>query len=57
VDKVAHAMQGMEFERIASNLSKDEEDNLRAAFARRSERQVQRSKGPVLSALHLPKDW
>jgi uncharacterized membrane protein len=33
VDKVADAMQGMEFELIASNLSKDEEDNLRAAFA------------------------
>jgi uncharacterized membrane protein len=33
VDKVADAMQGMEFEIIASNLSKEEEDNLRAAFS------------------------
>jgi len=33
VDKVADAMQGMEFELIASNLSKEEEDNLRAAFS------------------------
>jgi uncharacterized membrane protein len=33
MDKVADAMQGIEFELIASNLSKEEEDNLRAAFA------------------------
>jgi uncharacterized membrane protein len=33
VDKVAEAMQGIEFELVASNLSQDEEDNLRAAFA------------------------
>ena len=33
VDKVADAMQGMEFEIIASNLSQEEEDNLRTAFA------------------------
>jgi uncharacterized membrane protein len=33
MDKVTAAAKGMEFELIASNLSKDEEDNLRAAFA------------------------
>jgi uncharacterized membrane protein len=33
MDKVADAMQGMEFELIASNLSKEQEDELRAAFA------------------------
>ena len=33
VDKVADAMKGMEFELIASNLSKEQEDELRAAFA------------------------
>ena len=32
-DKVAEAAKGMKFELIASNLSKDEEDKLRAAFA------------------------
>lgn len=32
-DKVAEAMRGIEFWLIASNLSRDEEDNLRAAFA------------------------
>jgi uncharacterized membrane protein len=33
MDKVAEAMQGMEFELIASNLSREQEDELRAAFA------------------------
>ena len=33
VDKVADAMQGLEFEIVATNLSKEEEDSLRAAFA------------------------
>ena len=32
VDKVADAFKGVEFELIASNLSKQEEKNLRAAF-------------------------
>lgn len=32
-DKVAEAFRGMKFELIASNLSKEEEDRLRAAFA------------------------
>ncbi|AKB50918.1 putative membrane protein [Methanosarcina barkeri str. Wiesmoor] len=32
-DKVAEAARGMNFELIASNLSKEEEDKLRAAFA------------------------
>jgi uncharacterized membrane protein len=32
-DRVAEAAKGMKFELIASNLSKDEEDKLRAAFA------------------------
>jgi uncharacterized membrane protein len=32
-DKVADAAKGMKFELIASNLSKEEEDKLRAAFA------------------------
>ena len=32
-DKVFDAMKGMEFELIASNLFKEEEDNLRAAFS------------------------
>ena len=32
-DKVAEAARGMNFEIIASNLSKEEEDKLRAAFA------------------------
>lgn len=32
-DKVAETMKGMEFELIASNLSKEQEDKLRAAFA------------------------
>jgi uncharacterized membrane protein len=32
-DKVAEAFRGMEFEIIASNLSREEEDRLRAAFA------------------------
>jgi uncharacterized membrane protein len=32
-DKVAEAMKGTKFELIASNLSREEEDNLRAAFA------------------------
>jgi uncharacterized membrane protein len=32
-DKVAEAAKGMKFELIASNLSKEEEDKLRAAFA------------------------
>jgi len=33
MDKVTAAAKGMEFELIASNLSKEEEDNLRTAFA------------------------
>lgn len=33
LDKVEEAFRGMEFELIASNLSKEEEDKLRAAFA------------------------
>jgi uncharacterized membrane protein len=33
VDKVADAMKGFDFEIIATNLSKEEEDALRAAFA------------------------
>ena len=57
MDKVAGAMQGIEFELVASDLSKDEVDNLRAAFAWRSEWQVQRSKGRVSSALYLSRDW
>ncbi len=32
-DRVAEAAKGMKFELIASNLSKDEEEKLRAAFA------------------------
>ncbi|HXV44081.1 MAG TPA: DUF1269 domain-containing protein [Anaerolineae bacterium] len=32
-DKVAEAFKGTKFELIASNLSREEEDNLRAAFA------------------------
>jgi len=32
-DKVAEAAKGMKFELIASNLSKEEEDKLRAAFS------------------------
>jgi uncharacterized membrane protein len=32
-DKVAEAIRGMKFELIASNLSKDQEDKLHAAFA------------------------
>jgi uncharacterized membrane protein len=32
-DRVVEAFRGMEFEIIASNLSKEEEDKLRAAFA------------------------
>lgn len=32
-DRVAEAIKGMKFELIASNLSKDEEEKLRAAFA------------------------
>ena len=32
-DRVAEAAKGMKFELIASNLSKEEEDKLRAAFA------------------------
>ena len=32
-DKVAEAMKGLKFELIASNLSKEEEDKLRAVFA------------------------
>jgi uncharacterized membrane protein len=32
-DKVTEAAKGMKFELIASNLSKEEEDKLRAAFA------------------------
>jgi uncharacterized membrane protein len=33
MDKVADAFEGIEFELIASNLSKEQEDELRAAFA------------------------
>jgi len=33
VDKVADAMKGQDFEIVATNLSKEEEDTLRAAFA------------------------
>jgi uncharacterized membrane protein len=33
VDKVADAMKGLDFEIVATNLSKEEEDSLRAAFA------------------------
>jgi uncharacterized membrane protein len=33
MDKVTEAVKGQKFEIIASNLSKEEEDNLRAAFA------------------------
>ena len=33
MDKVTEAAKGMEFELIASNLSKEEEDKLQAAFA------------------------
>ena len=33
VDKVADAMKGLDFEIVATNLSKEEEDTLRAAFA------------------------
>jgi uncharacterized membrane protein len=33
MDKVADAFKGVEFELIASNLSKEQEDELRAAFA------------------------
>jgi len=33
IDKVADAMQGLDFEIVATNLSKEEEDSLRAAFA------------------------
>jgi uncharacterized membrane protein len=33
IDKVADAMQGLDFEIVATNLSKEEEDTLRAAFA------------------------
>jgi len=33
MDKVADAFEGVEFELIASNLSKEQEDELRAAFA------------------------
>jgi uncharacterized membrane protein len=32
-DKVTEAARGMKFELIASNLSKEEEEKLRAAFA------------------------
>ncbi|WP_332881768.1 DUF1269 domain-containing protein [Methanosarcina horonobensis] len=32
-DKVKEAFKGMDFELIASNLSKEEEDKLREAFA------------------------
>jgi uncharacterized membrane protein len=32
-DKVAEAAKGLKFELIASNLSKEEEEKLRAAFA------------------------
>ncbi len=33
MDKVAEAAKGLDFELIASNLTKEQEDNLRAAFA------------------------
>jgi uncharacterized membrane protein len=33
VDKVADAMKGLDFEIVATNLSREEEDTLRAAFA------------------------
>ncbi len=33
VDKVVDAMKGLEFELVSTNLSQEEEDNLRAAFA------------------------
>jgi uncharacterized membrane protein len=33
MDKVVDAFKGVEFELIASNLSKEQEDDLRAAFA------------------------
>ena len=33
IDKVADAMQGLDFEIVATNLSKEEEDALRGAFA------------------------
>ena len=33
VDKMADAMKGLDFEIVATNLSKEEEDTLRAAFA------------------------
>ena len=33
VDKVAEAMKGLDFEIVATNLSQEEEDSLRAAFA------------------------
>jgi uncharacterized membrane protein len=33
VDKVAEAMKSVEFELVSTNLSKEEEDKLRAAFA------------------------
>ncbi|MFN2224868.1 MAG: DUF1269 domain-containing protein [Anaerolineae bacterium] len=33
IDKVADAMKGQDFEIVATNLSKEEEDNLHAAFA------------------------
>jgi len=33
IDKVADAMKGHEFEIVTTNLSKEEEENLRAAFA------------------------
>jgi uncharacterized membrane protein len=33
VDKVADAMKGLEFEIVSTNLSQEEEDSLRAAFA------------------------
>ena len=39
-DKVAEAARGMKFELIASNLSKEEEDKLRAAFAEEEEEAV-----------------
>jgi uncharacterized membrane protein len=33
VDKVADAVKGMDFEIISTNLSKEEEDKLRATFS------------------------
>ena len=33
VDKVAEAVKGMEFEIISTSLSKEQEDQLRAAFS------------------------